>query len=393
MNIIGDFKEAVINNDLSSLKKIVDKYNIELTIENNYALRWASKYNYHGMINFLLDNINDIDYSIKKYILFKSAENNNFELFKRIYNSHYFCLFEEEYNHNNILLTVLDNQVSINTFNKDFICFILDEIGDKINKNYLRDSYEIAFKSCNLDLLDIFFEYKLTDIIKINQPIESFFYNDKLTLSPEISLNFLKILEKYFDLEKSTIRYYTLMIQCVENNLIDSFLYLAQKYNINKIPESSALILLQEILLVEETKLIKYFDLNKILKTETIIKEIFNQLLFNGATDSIIYLIDNLDLKDDIKKYILLNSFKYKSIETISLIIPIIDLDLSFDNLALIKEIFSKWSSLDDFDQYFLNYLLNDDKVYNSISDQWIKENIPKSKRELFLIEYKVRKF
>ncbi len=393
MNIIGDFKEAVINNDLSSLKKIVDKYNIELTIENNYALRWASKYNYHDMINFLLDNINDIDYSIKKYILFKSAENNNFELFKRIYNSHYFCLFEEEYNHNNILLTVLDNQVSINTFNKDFICFILDEIGDKINKNYLRDSYEIAFKSCNLDLLDIFFEYKLTDIIKINQPIESFFYNDKLTLSPEISLNFLKILEKYFDLEKSTIRYYTLMIQCVENNLIDSFLYLAQKYNINKIPESSALILLQEILLVEETKLIKYFDLNKILKTETIIKEIFNQLLFNGATDSIIYLIDNLDLKDDIKKYILLNSFKYKSIETISLIIPIIDLDLSFDNLALIKEIFSKWSSLDDFDQYFLNYLLNDDKVYNSISDQWIKENIPKSKRELFLIEYKVRKF
>ncbi len=203
----------------------------------------------------------------------------------------------------------------------------------------------------------------------------------------------MKILEKYFDLEKSTIRYYTLMIQCVENNLIDSFLYLAQKYNINKIPESSALILLQEILLVEETKLIKYFDLNKILKTETIIKEIFNQLLFNGATDSIIYLIDNLDLKDDIKKYILLNSFKYKSIETISLIIPIIDLDLSFDNLALIKEIFSKWSSLDDFDQYFLNYLLNDDKVYNSISDQWIKENIPKSKRELFLIEYKVRKF
>tara|TARA_B100000073_G_scaffold347069_2_gene360228 strand:+ start:359 stop:1540 length:1182 start_codon:yes stop_codon:yes gene_type:complete len=393
MNIIGDFKEAVINNDLSSLKEIVDKYNIELTIENNYALRWASKYNYHDMINFLLDNINDIDYSIKKYILFKSAENNNFELFKRIYNSHYFCLFEEEYNHNNILLTVLDNQVSINTFNKDFICFILDEIGDKINKNYLRDSYEIAFKSCNLDLLDIFFEYKLTDIIKINQPIESFFYNDKLTLSPEISLNFLKILEKYFDLEKSTIRYYTLMIQCVENNLIDSFLYLAQKYNINKIPESSALILLQEILLVEETKLIKYFDLNKILKTETIIKEIFNQLLFNGATDSIIYLIDNLDLKDDIKKYILLNSFKYKSIETISLIIPIIDLDLSFDNLALIKEIFSKWSSLDDFDQYFLNYLLNDDKVYNSISDQWIKENIPKSKRELFLIEYKVRKF
>lgn len=393
MNIIGDFKEAVINNDLSSLKKIVDKYNIELTIENNYALRWASKYNYHDMINFLLDNINDIDYSIKKYILFKSAENNNFELFKRIYNSHYFCLFEEEYNHNNILLTVLDNQVSINTFNKDFICFILDEIGDKINKNYLRDSYEIAFKSCNLDLLDIFFEYKLTDIIKINQPIESFFYNDKLTLSPEISLNFLKILEKYFDLEKSTIRYYTLMIQCVENNLIDSFLYLAQKYNINKIPESSALILLQEILLVEETKLIKYFDLNKILKTETIIKEIFNQLLFNGATDSIVYLIDNLDLKSDIKKYILLNSFKYKSIETISLIIPIIDLDLSFDNLALIKEIFSKWSSLDDFDQYFLNYLLNNDKVYNSISDQWIKENIPKSKRELFLIEYKVRKF
>ena len=393
MNIIGDFKEAVINNDLSSLKKIVDKYNIELTIENNYALRWASKYNYNEMINFLLDNINDIDYSIKKYILFKSAENNNFELFKRIYNSHYFCLFEEEYNHNNILLTVLDNQVFINTFNKDFICFILDEIGDKINKNYLRDSYEIAFKSCNLDLLDIFFEYKLTDIIKINQPIESFFYNDKLTLSPKISLNFLKILEKYFDLEKSTIRYYTLMIQCVENNLIDSFLYLAQKYNINKIPESSALILLQEILLVEETKLIKYFDLNKILKTETIIKEIFNQLLFNGATDSIIYLIDNLDLKDDIKKYILLNSFKYKSIETISLIIPIIDLDLSFDNLALIKEIFSKWSSLDDFDQYFLNYLLNDDKVYNSISDQWIKENIPKSKRELFLIEYKVRKF
>ena len=393
MNIIGDFKEAVINNDLSSLKEIVDKYNIELTIENNYALRWASKYNYHDMINFLLDNINDIDYSIKKYILFKSAENNNFELFKRIYNSHYFCLFEEEYNHNNILLTVLDNQVDINTFNKDFICFILDEIGDKINKNYLRDSYEIAFKSCNLNLLDIFFEYKLTNIIQINQPIESFFYNDKLTLSPEISLNFVKILEKHFDLEKSTIRYYTLMIQCVENNLIDSFLYLAQKYNINKIPESSALILLQEILLVEETKLIKYFDLNKILKTETIIKEIFNQLLFNGATDSIVYLIDNLDLKSDIKKYILLNSFKYKSIETISLIIPIIDLDLSFDNLALIKEIFSKWSSLDDFDQYFLNYLLNDDKVYNSISDQWIKENIPKSKRELFLIEYKVRKF
>lgn len=393
MNIIGDFKEAVINNDLSSLKEIVDKYNIELTIENNYALRWASKYNYHDMINFLLDNINDIDYSIKKYILFKSAENNNFELFKRIYNSHYFCLFEEEYNHNNILLTVLDNQVDINTFNKDFICFILDEIGDKINKNYLRDSYEIAFKSCNLNLLDIFFEYKLTNIIQINQPIESFFYNDKLTLSPEISLNFVKILEKHFDLEKSTIRYYTLMIQCVENNLIDSFLYLAQKYNINKIPESSALILLQEILLVEETKLIKYFDLNKILKTETIIKEIFNQLLFNGATDSIVYLIDNLDLKSDIKKYILLNSFKYKSIETISLIIPIIDLDLSFDNLALIKEIFSKWSSLDDFDQYFLNYLLNNDKVYNSISDQWIKENIPKSKRELFLIEYKVRKF
>ena len=92
MNIVDDFKEAIINNDLESLKEIVTRNNINLTVDNNYALRWATKYNYHDMINFLLDNINDINYYIKKYILFKSAENNNFELFKRIYNSHVFYL-------------------------------------------------------------------------------------------------------------------------------------------------------------------------------------------------------------------------------------------------------------------------------------------------------------
>lgn len=390
MNIVDDFKEAIINNDLESLKEIVTRNNINLTVDNNYALRWATKYNYHDMINFLLDNINDINYYIKKYILFKSAENNNFELFKRIYNSHVFYLHEEEYNHTNILLTHIDYQKNTN---REFISFILNEIGDKINTHYLRDSYNIAFNNCNLELLDVFFEYKLNEIVRIDQSIEYFFENNQVIHNPTLSIEFIKVIEKHFNLETSYIRYYTLMINCVKNNIPKGALYLIEKYKTDNIPESALSILIQEILKSENIHLMRYFNVSSILNSQQFIIDICNDLSFQSSTDAILYIIDNIYLEESTKILILKQFLKYKSIETMSLIIPNLKLDLSFDNLFLVRNIFKQWGSIDNFDKWFLDYLLNDDKVYDEISDQWIKENIPESKREFILMEYKVRKF
>lgn len=393
MNIVKKIKEYVNNNDLNSLKKIVEKEKIDLTIENNYALRWATKYNYHDMIFYLLDNINNLNYHIKKYILFKSAENNNFELFKKIYNSHKFELFEEEFNHTNILLTHINYQkLSMNNINREFVCFILNEIGNKINTSYLRDSYNIAFENCNLTLLDIFFEYKLNNIVKIDNSIEDFFSNERVINNPKIAVDFIKILEKHFNLETSRIRYYTLIINCVKNNIIEGALYLINKYSKN-IPESALSVLITEILRTENIQLMRYYKDSNILKSQNFIKDIIGNLSFESATDGIIYIVENLYLEEETKKDILFKCLKYKSIETMSLLLPVINIDLSFDNLILIKKIFSQWQLVNEFDQWFLNYLLNDDNVYNKINDNWIKENIPESKRELVLIEYKVRKF
>lgn len=390
MNTINNFKEAVINNDLKSLKEIVKKENINLTIENNYALRWATKYDYLDMTLFLLNNINDIDYSIKKYILFKSAENNNFDLFKIIYNSYDFCLFKEEYNHSNILLTNINYKKNIN---KEFISFILNEIRDKINSHYLRDSYDIAFNNCNLELLDIFFEYKIHEIVKINKSIEDFFTNDIAVYNPDIAVGFIKILEKHFDLENSRIRYYTLIINCVKNNIVQGALYLIKKYNMNNIPESALSVLIQNILVNENIYLMQYFKNTNILKSQQFIKDICQDLSFQSSTDGILYIIENLNLEESTKIKILKQCLKYKSIDTIFLIISNINIDLSFDNLFLIRKIFEKWNPTSDFDKWFLNYLLNDNNVYSKISTQWIEDNIPKDKIELILMEYKVRKF
>lgn len=390
MNAINDFKNSVIINDLKSLKEIVKKENINLTIENNYALRWATKYNHHDMVLFLLDNINDIDYSIKKYILFKSAENNNFDLFKIIYNSHDFCLLKEEYNNNNILLTYINCKKNIN---KEFVSFIFNEIGDKITPNYLRDSYYIAFENCDFELLDVFFEYKIHEIIKSRISIEEFFNNDIAIYNPNISISFIKIIEKHFDLEKSHIRYYTLIINCLENNIIEGALYLIKKYNINKIPKSSLSVLIQSILSTENVHLIEYFKDFDILKSQKFIQDICEDLFLQSSIDGILYIIENLNLEEDTKIKILKQCLKYKSIDTVSLIIPNINIDLSFDNLFLIRKIFEEWNPISEFNKCFLHYLLNDDNVYSKINTQWIEDNIPKDKIEIILIEYKVRKF
>ena len=137
----------------------------------------------------------------------------------------------------------------------------------------------------------------------------------------------------------------------------------------------------------------RYFNVSSILNSQQFIIDICNDLSFQSSTDAILYIIDNIYLEESTKILILKQFLKYKSIETMSLIIPNLKLDLSFDNLFLVRNIFKQWGSIDNFDKWFLDYLLNDDKVYDEISDQWIKENIPESKREFILMEYKVRKF
>ena len=139
-------------------------------------------------------------------------------------------------------------------------------------------------------------QIKMHDITCIKKIVKCPVCSEEMTIG---------IFEKHFNLETSYIRYYTLMINCVKNNIPEGALYLIEKYKTDNIPESALSILIQEILKSENIHLMRYFNVSSILNSQQFIIDICNDLSFQSSTDAILYIIDNIYLEESTKILIL----------------------------------------------------------------------------------------
>lgn len=388
-NQLKEFMDAVKNNDLVTLQDL-EREHISLESKNNYALRWASYYNHTDMVLYLLDNIPNIKFAMLKLVLFNSANNNNFTIFKKVYNPKIFDLYTAEYNHTNILLTLIDN----NLMNSDieFLVFILNEIKDKIDKSYIRDTLEIAFEFVDINIIEAFIKNNLFHLFDINKPFEDFFDNKIIHREPYLAVEFIKMLEKYFDLYKSEYKFYIFLISAFNNNLRECYEYIFENYDINKISNSFMSHIINGILNSENLLLINNLDNFDFLSNKSFMNKTVNILIFEAKHNGLFYLIENFDLEEDIKIDIIKQAFLYRKKELFSVLFNILDIDWSFDNCFLLEKLMNNWKN-DKTDWWLLKNFLKNDEIKSYINNDWIETNIPKSKIELIKIEHNVNIF
>jgi hypothetical protein len=381
------FLKAITDNDIKTVKIIIENSKIKPDIKNNYALRWASYYNYTDLVFYLLDLNLNLDAEIKKYILFSSAHNNNFILFKKIYNKKDFDLLKIEYKNTNILLTLIDKNPNCN---KDFIYFILEEIKHNINRSYIRDTFEIAFENGHIDILDVLIEFNLQNIS--NKPLEDFFEESATRVDPSLPLKFFKMIEKHFDLNNSKLRFYYFLINAILQEHNECIHYIFKNYNVNDIPKNLTKILINSILRSENISLLKYINNLSFLNNEEFLKSTINELIFEDQISSITYILEHYDIPKYISEFTLSKSLEFRSYDLIFILFKIINTDYSFDNLYLIRKLMEIWSN-DKEQQLILNILLNKKEINNKLNISWIEDNIIETKKEFFKLEYNIKRF
>ena len=384
------FIESINNNNIKKVKELLAINFDLLYTRDNYALRWASYYNYTELTLFLIQQNKNIDFYLQKLVLFNSARNNNFEIFKSIYDPNIFDLYTIEYNHTNILLTLIDN----NKKNTDieFVDFILNSIKEKIDKFYIRDILDISFEFADIDIIEVFIKNDLIHLFDINKPLEDFFDNKIIYRQPELAVKFIQMLEKYFDLYKSEYKFYIFLISAIENYLKDCYLYIIKNYDLNKIPKNFLSHVINGILRTDDVLTLKLFNDQNFIEDYDFTNKIAVNLIFEGQYEGLFYIIENFDLSEELKQSILKNSLQYRTEDLFSILLSIINTDLSFDNCFLVREIIKRWKN-DSKDYHILNVLLNDKNISSYINNSWIEKNISEDKIDFIKIENNSKRF